>query len=86
MLAAPLLTAFAVGFAVSAGLYLPSLLPGGGRVVTITTEAVALSSGGDRRVIAIYALLQGLLPFVGFALAFILPGLLFRHRRGMRGA
>jgi putative thiamine transport system permease protein len=86
MLVAPLLTAFAVGFAVSAGLYLPSLLPGGGRVVTITTEAVALSSGGDRRVIAIYALLQGLLPFVGFVLALGLPGLLFRNRRGMRGA
>jgi putative thiamine transport system permease protein len=86
MLVAPLLTAFAVGFAVSAGLYLPSLLPGGGRVVTITTEAVALSSGGDRRVIAIYALLQGLLPFLGFVLALGLPGLLFRNRRGMRGA
>jgi putative thiamine transport system permease protein len=86
MMAAPLLTAFAVGFAVSAGLYLPSLLPGGGRVLTITTEAVALSSGGDRRVIGIYALLQGAVPFFGFALAFILPGLLFRNRRGMRGA
>lgn len=84
MLAAPLLTAFAVGFAVSAGLYLPTLLPGGGRVATITTEAVALSSGGDRRVIAIYALLQGALPFAGFALAFLLPALLFRNRRGMR--
>ena len=86
MMAAPLLTAFAVGFAVSAGLYLPSLLPGGGRVLTITTEAVALSSGGDRRVIGIYALLQGAVPFFGFALTFILPSLLFRNRRGMRGA
>ena len=86
MLTAPLLTAFAVGFAVSAGLYLPSLLPGGGRVVTMTTEAVALSSSGDRRLIAIYALLQGVVPFFGFALAFILPALLFRKRRGMRGA
>ncbi|MCB1384113.1 MAG: ABC transporter permease, partial [Notoacmeibacter sp.] len=42
MMLAPLLTAVAVGFAVSAGLYLPSVLVGAGRVTTITTEAVAL--------------------------------------------
>ena len=39
----------AVGFAVSAGLYLPTLFAGGGRFVTLTTEAVTLASGGDRR-------------------------------------
>ncbi len=44
------LTALAVGFAVSIGQYLPTLLLGWGRVPTITTEAVALSSGGDRRI------------------------------------
>ena len=85
LLTGPLLTAFAVGFAVSVGLYLPSLMISGGRLVTITTEAVALSSGGDRRVIAAYGLLQAILPFTGFALAALLPPLLFRHRAGMRG-
>ncbi len=78
------LTAFAVGFAVSAGLYLPTLLIGAGRIVTITTEAVALSSGGDRRAIGIYALLQTLVPFGGFLIASLVPHLLFRDRRAMR--
>ncbi|MCF3642314.1 ABC transporter permease [Rhizobium sp. TRM95111] len=84
LLTRPLLTAFAVGFAVSVGLYLPTLIVGGGRFATITTEAVALSAGGDRRVIGVYALVQALLPFLGFAIAFAVPRLLFRGRRRMR--
>ncbi len=84
MLTRAWLTAFAIGFAVSIGLYLPTLLIGAGRITTITTEAVALSSGGDRRVISVYALLQALLPFIGFLIASLVPRLLFRHRRAMR--
>ncbi|WP_156373589.1 MULTISPECIES: ABC transporter permease [unclassified Rhizobium] len=84
MLTRAWLTAFAIGFAVSIGLYLPTLLIGAGRITTITTEAVALSSGGDRRVISVYALLQALLPFIGFLIASLVPRLLFRHRRVMR--
>ncbi|KQV39825.1 ABC transporter permease [Rhizobium sp. Root73] len=84
MLTRACLTAFAVGFAVSAGLYLPTLLIGAGRIVTITTEAVALSSGGDRRAIGVYALLQTLVPFGGFLIASLVPHLLFRGRRAMR--
>lgn len=84
MLTRACLTAFAVGFAVSAGLYLPTLLIGAGRIVTITTEAVALSSGGDRRTIGVYALLQTLVPFGGFLIASLVPHLLFRDRRAMR--
>ena len=83
MLLAPVLTAAAVGFAVSIGQYLPTLLIGGGRVETLTTEAVALSSGGNRRLIGAYALLQLALPALAFALALTLPRLIFRHRQGM---
>ena len=83
ILLAPVLTATAVGFAVSIGQYLPTLLIGGGRVETLTTEAVALSSGGNRRLIGAYALLQLALPALAFALALTLPRLLFRHRQGM---
>ncbi|MEM7497028.1 MAG: ABC transporter permease subunit [Pseudomonadota bacterium] len=83
MLLAPLLTAFAVGFAVSVGQYLPTLLIGAGRVATLTTEAVALSAGGDRRLIGLYGLAQALAPLPAFALALAVPALLFRHRRGM---
>lgn len=68
-----ILAASAIGFAVSIGQYLPTLLIGGGRWETITTEAVALSAGGNRRLIGIYALLQMLLPFIGFLLATLIP-------------
>lgn len=83
MLLAPLLTAFAVGMAVSVGQYLPTLMIGGGRVETLTTEAIALSSGGNRRLIGAYALLQTLLPALGFALALVLPRLIYANRRAM---
>lgn len=81
MLARPVLTAAAVGFAVSVGLYLPTLLIGGGRWPTITTETISLSSGGDRRVAGATALLQALLPFLGFAAAALAGFLLVPHRR-----
>jgi putative thiamine transport system permease protein len=80
----PILTALAVGFAVSIGLYLPTVLIGAGRLPTITTEAVALASGGNRRVIGVYAFLQTALPFVMFMLAAAIPALLFQNRRAMR--
>lgn len=83
MLLAAILTATALGLAVSVGQYLPTLLIGGGRITTLTTEALALSSGGNRRLIGAYALLQLALPALGFALAIGLPRLIFRHRRGM---
>ncbi|WP_319567242.1 ABC transporter permease [Cohaesibacter marisflavi] len=83
MLLRPILTAAAVGFAVSIGQYLPTLLIGGGRWETITTEAVALSAGGNRRLIGVYALMQMLLPFVGFLIATLIPTLFYKNRRGM---
>ena len=86
MMLKPALVACAVGFAVSIGQYLPTLLIGGGRWPTITTEAVALASGGDRRIIGVYAFLQMLLPFVGFALATMIPAFLFRNRLDMKAA
>lgn len=84
MLIRPILTAGAVGFAVSIGQYLPTLLIGEGRLETITTEAVALASGNNRRVIGVYALLQTILPFLAFTLAALLPAVLHRNRRDMR--
>lgn len=73
MLVVPVLTAAAVGFAVSVAQYLPTLLIGAGRVTTLTTEALALASGGNRRLTAAYALAQTLLPLLAFALAAGLP-------------
>ncbi|CZF87166.1 Inner membrane ABC transporter permease protein YnjC [Grimontia marina] len=53
---------------------------GAGRIATITTEAVALSSGFDRRVTAIYAIWQALLPLIFFTLAIVISRLQI-HRR-----
>jgi putative thiamine transport system permease protein len=69
MLAGPLAAAGAIGFAVSIGQYLPTLLLGGGRVATLTTEAVALASGANRRILGAYGLLQAFWPALVFALA-----------------
>jgi putative thiamine transport system permease protein len=64
-----LLATFAVGFAVSVAQFLPTLYVGEGQIVTVTTEAVTLSSGGQRSLVAAFAWLQWLLPAVIFALA-----------------
>jgi putative thiamine transport system permease protein len=84
MLIRPILTSLAFGFAVSVGQYLPTVLIGEGRLSTITTEAVALASGNNRRVIGVYALLQTVLPFLAFALFALIPAALHRNRRDMR--
>jgi putative thiamine transport system permease protein len=84
LLLRPLLVAAAVGFAVSVGLYLPTVLGGGGRLTSLATEAVTLASGGDRRIVGVYAFLQALLPLLAFGLALAVPAFLFRHRRGLR--
>lgn len=83
MLARPLAIAVAVGFAVSVGQYLATLFPGAGRVATLTTEAVTLASGADRRVIGAYAFLQGLLPALVYFAALGLPALALARRRGL---
>ena len=84
MLVRPVVTAAAIGFAVSVGLYLPTVLIGAGRLTTITTEAVALASGGNRRVVGVYAFLQMVLPMAGFLVATLVPALLFGRFRAMR--
>ncbi|MBA2675944.1 ABC transporter permease subunit [Ramlibacter sp.] len=79
----PLLVACAVAFAVSAGQYLPTLFAGAGRVATLTTEAVTLSAGADRRVIGAWAALQALFPLVVYLLAAVVPRMLYTHRKGL---
>ncbi len=73
LLARPLLFSFGVGAAVSLAQYLPTLLFGAGRVVTITTEAVAIGSGLNRRLAGLYGLLQLLLPLFIYGLVLWLP-------------
>ena len=84
MLLKPILFSCAVGFAVSIAQYLPTLYVGAGRFATITTETVSLSSGSDRRVIAVYALCQFMLPFLIYTAAIWFPALVFRNRPLMK--
>jgi len=79
----PVLMASAVAFAVSVGLYLPTLFAGSGRVATLTTEAVTLSAGADRRVIGTWAMLQAAFPLVVYLAAAWLPRVVYRHRKGL---
>lgn len=69
LLRAGLASALAVAFAVSVAQYLPTLFIGAGRFATVTTEAVALSAGGQRALLAAYAALQWLLPVAVFGAA-----------------
>ena len=39
-----------IGFAVSIALYLPTVFVGGGRISTITVEAVSLATNGSREI------------------------------------
>jgi ABC-type uncharacterized transport system, permease component len=64
--------------------YMPTLWLGAGRFATLTTEAVALSSGGSVPVLASRAL--GLLLLTGgaFGVAALLSRLAGRYRQGLR--
>lgn len=85
LLLRPLLTATAVGIAVSVAQYLPTLFLGAGRVPTLTTEAVTLSSSSDRRIMAVYGTLQALLPFAAYLFALVVPSFVYRGRQGVKG-
>ena len=80
----PVLFSMAVGFSVSVAQYLPTLFIGAGRFETITTEAVNLASGSDRRIVAVYALFQLLTPLIVFFTALWLPKLYFYQRKDMQ--
>jgi len=86
MMLRPVLAATALGFAVSISLYLPTVFAGAGRWPTLTTEAVTLAGGADRRLIGIYAFLVFATPMLLFALAIGLPAWIHRHRAGLRTA
>ena len=73
MLLRPILFAGAVGFSVSVAQYLPTLFAGAGRLSSLTTEAVGLAAGADRRILGVYAFAQMALPLLGFAVALTVP-------------
>lgn len=80
----PLLSALAIGFSVSIAQYLPTQWLGAGRVPTLTTEAVALSSGGASAQLAAQGLWQLIMPVLFFSLTAVLARLIGHYRRGLR--
>lgn len=85
LLVRPLLLALAIGFSVSVALYLPTVQIGAGRITTLTTEAVTLAGGGDRRLVAVLAFAQMALPTLALLLAGLLPPMLAGPWRGRVG-
>ncbi|MDH2291208.1 hypothetical protein QD172_08085 [Cobetia sp. 10Alg 146] len=69
----PLAISWAVAFAVSIAQYVPTVVLGGGRVPTLTTETLALATGADPRLTAVAACLQACLPLLIFLLARAVP-------------
>ena len=84
LLLAPCLTAIAIGMAISISLFLPTQLLGAGRITTITSEAIALSSGASRNLISVWAIVQLSLPMLGFMAALFIPKFIWRKRSGMQ--
>ncbi|MEQ1581925.1 MAG: ABC transporter permease subunit [Steroidobacteraceae bacterium] len=78
-----ILVAAGLCFAVSMALYLPTQFAGGGRIVTVTTEAAVAMSSGDLRSAASYGVMQALLPLVVFAVTAWISRALFADRKGM---
>jgi putative thiamine transport system permease protein len=83
MLLRPVLFSLAIGFSVSVAQYVPTLLAGAGRFATLTTEVVTLSGGSDRRIIAVYTLIQQMLPMIIYLLAIMIPKGIYSHKKGM---
>jgi putative thiamine transport system permease protein len=82
-LARAMLLAFSIAFAVSTALYLPTLFAGGGRIVTVATEAASAVSGGQLGIAAVYGALQAVAPCLALLLAALISHRLYRDRRGV---
>lgn len=75
----PVMVSLAIGFSVSAALYLPTVFAGNGQVITLTVEAVTLASGASRAQLGIATVFQMILPLSVYILAGVIAG--YRTRR-----
>jgi putative thiamine transport system permease protein len=69
MMKPALAAAAAVGIGVSIAQYVPTQLIAAGRMTTLPMEAVTLSSGGNRPLLAVFALMLAVLPALAFIAA-----------------
>lgn len=84
ILGVPILISFAIGFAVSAALYLPTIFAGLGRFQTLTTEAVLLASAAGRQTVGVAAFMQMVLPLAIFITADVLARIRYRRFSAFR--
>jgi putative thiamine transport system permease protein len=85
LLAMPIGAALFIGFAVSISLYLPTVFVGGGRIGTITVEAVSLATNGSRGPAGVAAMLQLLIPLICYMIISLLLKYRFGRFANMRG-
>lgn len=65
----PIMVSLALGFSVSAALYLPTVFAGNGQVVTLTVEAVTLAAGASRHQLGVATGFQMVLPLLVYIAA-----------------
>ena len=85
LLAMPIGSAIFIGFAVSIALYLPTVFVGGGRIGTITVEAVSLATNGSRGPAGVAAILQVLIPLFCYGVVWTFIRCRFGKFSNMRG-
>ena len=81
----PIGTALFIGFAISIALYLPTVFVGGGRIATITVEAVSLAANGSRGPAGVAAMLQLLIPLVCYVMIWLFLRYQFGRFANMQG-
>ena len=59
-----------------------SLANGDTLTIGLGTGHVTLAAGSDRRIVGVLATLQAALPLAAYGLAFLIPALVHRNRRG----
>jgi putative thiamine transport system permease protein len=75
----PILVSFAIGFSVSAALYLPTIFAGNGQVITLTVEAVTLAAGASRSQLGVATGFQMALPLMIYIFAGAISGIRMRR-------
>ena len=85
ILAMPIGAALFIGFAVSIALYLPTVFVGGGRIATITVEAVSLAAHGSRGPAGVAAVLQLLIPLACYIVVWLFLRCRFGKFANMKG-
>ncbi|MDC1382706.1 ABC transporter permease [Candidatus Puniceispirillum sp.] len=85
LLAMPISAALFIGIAVSIALYLPTIFVSGGRISTITVEAVSLAANGSRGPAGVATMLQLLIPLICFGVIWLFLKYRFGGLTNMQG-